>query len=394
MKVSSFEISVPQSQIDDLHRRLDQTRWSPVPDGAGWQYGIDATVLHEFCDFWRTRFDWRAAEAQINAHDHCIVDIEEGVPLHFMHVRGRGRTVLPLIVSHGWPWTFWDWHALIGPLTDPAAHGLDDALAFDLVIPSLPGFGFSQPLHRRGITAPRIADMMDRLMRRVLGYERYCAAGGDWGAFVTWELGTRYAAKLHGIYLSFPPIWHVGGVEGMAGLSYAASEAEWHAKTMRRWQNAISHLTVHSRDHMTLAFALADSPVGLAAWLLERRRNWGDGNDLFAMFDMDFLATTVSIYWYTQTIGSSMQLYAEQFRAGSASDTNYTAGPPPRIEAPTAIGVYPGELVLMPRSACESVANLQDWKVLARGGHFAPAENPQAYSAELLRVFAGPLAPR
>jgi pimeloyl-ACP methyl ester carboxylesterase len=394
MQARPFHVHIPETELDDLHRRLTCTRWSPAPRGASWEYGIDDAKLHAFVDYWRDEFDWRTVEARINALPQFEVDIAEGVPLHFTHVRGKGRRVIPLIASHGWPWSFWDWHALIGPLTDPAAHGLSDAIAFDLVVPSLPGFGFSQPLEVRGITAPVVADLFDRLMRSVLGYERYCAAGGDWGAFVTWELGTRYADHVDGIYLSFPPIWHVGGVEGMASLDYAEDEHDWHATTLQRWQSALSHLTVHSHDHMTLAYALDDSPAGLAAWLLERRRNWADGDDLFAIFDKDFLATTVSIYWFSRTIGSSMQLYAEQFRAGSTSDTNYTAGALPRIEAPTAIGVYPGELVRMPRSACEKVANLVDWNILDRGGHFAPAENPGTYASELLRVFAGPLAPR
>ena len=394
MQPVPFTVSVPQADVDDLRHRLLDTRWSPAPRGAGWEYGMDDATLRAFVDYWRDDFDWRAVESRINAFDQFLVEIEQGVPLHFLHVHGKGRKVVPLLLTHGWPWSFWDWHALIGPLTDPAAHGRDDALAFDLVIPSVPGFGFSGPLEARGVTAPRVADMLHRLMHNVLGYDRYCAAGGDWGAFVTWELGTRYFDHVDGIYLSFPPIWHVGGVEGMGQLTYSEGESDWYSKTLDRWQLALSHLTVHSHDHMTLAYALADSPVGLAAWLLERRRNWGDGHDLFGMFDLEFLATTVSIYWFTRSIGSSMQLYAEQFRAGSASDTNYSAGALPRIEAPTAIGVYPGELVLMPRSACEQVANLKDWKVLERGGHFSPAEVPESYAAELARVFAGPLASR
>ena len=392
MQCEPFRVSIPDEAIDDLRDRLRRARWSPSPVDAGWEFGMDDTVLREFVRYWRDDFDWREAERAINRFPQFMVEVEPGVPIHFVHVRGKGKTVVPLVVTHGWPWTFWDWNAQIGPLTDPAAYGLDDGIAFDLVVPSLPGYGFSTPLTARGITAPRVADLWDRLMREVLGYERYAAAGGDWGAFVTWELGTRYAGNLKGIYLSFPPLWHAGGVEGLSSLTYAGEEAGWLETTLQRWQLGISHLTVHSHDHMTLAYALADSPVGLAAWLLERRRNWADGDDLYSVFDKQFLATTVSIYWFTNTIGSSMQLYAEQFRAGAESQTNYTPGSLPRIAAPTAIGVYPGELVLMPRNACEDVANLVDWAVHAKGGHFSPSEVPETYAAELRRVFSGPLS--
>jgi hypothetical protein len=192
-----------------------------------------------------------------------------------------------------------------------------------------------------------------------------------------------------GIYLSFPPLWHAGGIEGLRPEHYAAEEAGWLEKTHKKWATAVSHLTVHSRDHQTLAWALNDSPVGLAAWLLERRRNWSDcGGDLESRYSRDFLLTTVSLYWFTQSIGSSMQLYAEQFRAGSRAADNYTvAQGPARIEAPTGIGVYPEEVALLPRSLCEKAANLRYWNVLDEGGHFAPAEVPMTYVQELRNFF-------
>jgi pimeloyl-ACP methyl ester carboxylesterase len=352
--------------------------------------------LRELVDYWIDEFDWPAQVDRINQFKQYRVDLADGVPVHFICEHGKGLQngpkPMPIILSHGWPWTFWDWHALIGPLSDPASYGGDPRDAFDVIVPSLPGFPLSTPLTRQGITAPAVADLWHHLMTNVLGYDNYSAAGGDWGSFVTWELGTRYVPNVSGVYLSFPPIWHAGGVESLRAEDYAPSEAGWLEKTHKKWDTAISHLTVHSRDHQTLAWALNDSPVGLAAWLLERRRNWSDcDGDLDSVYSKDFLLTNVCLYWFSQGIASSMQLYAEQFRAGSISADNYSqAQAPARIEAPTGIGVYPGEVALLPRKVCEQAANLVYWNVLRKGGHFAPAEVPQTYIEEL-RTFFRPL---
>jgi pimeloyl-ACP methyl ester carboxylesterase len=382
-------LETPQPVLDDLAERLRGTRWSREIGNADWDYGANGGYLREITDYWLNGFDWRAQEQAINRFEHYRVELAPGVPVHFIRKRGVGPNPVPIILSHGWPWTFWDWHAVIEPLADPGKYGGDPADAFDVIVPSLPGFALSTPLESAGVTAPRVADLWDRLMRQVLGYERYAAAGGDWGSFVTWELGTRYVDHLFGVYLSFPPIWHAGGVENLREADYAPEEAGWLAKTRRKWSTAVSHLTVHSHDHQTLAWALNDSPVGLAAWLLERRRNWSDcGGDLESRYSRDFLLTNVMLYWTTGAIASSMQLYAEQFRAGSVSESNYSqAQPPARIAAPTGIGVYPEEVALLPRKVCEKAANLVYWNVLPEGGHFAPAECPAIYVEELRTFF-------
>ena len=384
-----FRIAIPDAAIADLHRRLDATRWSPEIANGDWGYGFNGAALRDLTHYWRHGFDWRAQEAKINRFEHFRVELEPGVPVHFIRARGKGPAPIPLILTHGWPWTFWDWHKLIAPLSDPAAHGGDPRDAFDVIVPSLPGYGFSTPLTVPGITAPRVADLWHKLMREVLGYDRFAAAGGDWGSFVTWELGTRYVPDMIAIYLSFPPIWHAGGIENLRQEDYTGPEEDWLRRTLGKWESSISHLTVHSRDHQTLAWGLNDSPVGLAAWLLERRRNWSDcRGDLEGWFGRDELITNVSLYWFTQTIASSMQLYAEQFRAGSRTSDNYTGAQlPARIEAPTGIGVYPAEVSLMPRHLCEKAANVVYWNVHEAGGHFAPAEVPDAYLADLRTHF-------
>lgn len=388
-RLTPFEFVADQAALDDLRRRLQQTRWAPEISNANWEYGANGAFLRKLTEYWLNEFDWRKQEAAINRFPHYKVELAEGVPVHFIWQRGKGPNPTPLILSHGWPWTFWDWSALIEPLSDPAKFGGDPADAFDVIVPSLPGFGFSTPLARTGVTAQVVADLWRKLMVDVLGYQTFAAAGGDWGSFVTWELGTRYVPSMIGVYLSFPPIWHAGGVENLKAEDYAPEESDWLAKTQRKWETAISHLTVHSRDHQTLAWSLNDSPVGLAAWLLERRRNWSDcGGDLESRYSLDFLLTNVMIYWLTNSIGSSMQLYAEQFRAGAAAADNYTgAVAPGRIEAPTGIGVYPEEVALISRKVCERAANLIYWNVLPEGGHFAPAEVPEIYVRELRTFF-------
>jgi pimeloyl-ACP methyl ester carboxylesterase len=392
LKPEPFTIRVEQSVLDDLTQRLKRTRWSPEIANADWEYGVSGAYLRDLVVYWIDRYDWRAEEAKINRFSHYRVELSEGVPIHFIRAPGKGPTPMPLILSHGWPWTFWDWHELIGPLSDPASYGGDPKDAFDVIVPSLPGYGFSTPLGCKGITAPVVADLWHKLMHDVLGYPRFGAGGGDWGSFITWELGTRYVPSMVGVYLSFPPIWHAGGIPGLRAEDYGPDESDWLAKTHRKWTTSVSHLTVHSRDHQTLAWALNDSPVGLAAWLLERRRNWSDcKGDLESRFSRDFLLTSVMIYWVTQSIASSMQLYAEQFRAGSLSEDNYAGSSgPARIEAPTGIGVFPEEVTLISRKVCEQAANVVYWNVLDAGGHFAPSEVPNTYINEL-RTFFRPL---
>lgn len=369
--------------------RLRRTRWSPEIENSQWEYGANGAFLRDLVEYWEHGFDWRKQEIEINRYANFRLELAAGVPIHFILERGKGPAPIPLILTHGWPWTFWDWHQLIGPLTDPARYGADPADSFDVVVPSLPGYCLSTPLRRAGITAAKVADLWHVLMHDTLGYARFGAAGGDWGSFVTAELGRRYVASMHGVYLSFPPLWHAGGVDNLRSEDYSAAEAGWLEKTRRKWQTVVSHLTVHSRDHQTLAWALNDSPVGLAAWLLERRRNWSDCNgDLLSRYSRDFLLTNVCLYWFTQSIASSMQLYAEEFRAGAIAGDNFLgSGPPARIEAPTGIGVYPEEIALLPRKLCEQAANLVHWSVLPEGGHFAPAETPDIYVRELRTFF-------
>jgi pimeloyl-ACP methyl ester carboxylesterase len=377
-----FRVEVAEDELDDLRRRLRATRWADDFGNADWTYGVERGWLREMVDYWAEEFDWRAQERAINRHPQYRVEID-GVPIHFVHVRGKGPDPTPLILTHGWPWTFWDYGALIGPLTDPAAHGGDPADAFDLVLPSLPGYGFSTPLRRTGVHARGIAGLWLTLMRDVLGYERFAAGGGDWGAIVTAELGHLYPEAVLGCHLTmatYPGI----DMRALGKQPFAEDEAWMRDRLREASRITRSHATVHSVDPQTLAYALVDSPVGTAAWLWERRRAWSDcGGDILSAFDRDFLCTTASIYWLTRTIGTSLRLYHEQFNRRWAPVHDRT----PVVEAPTGVAVFPKELVLLPRSVAEEQLNLRRWSVMPDGGHFAAAEQPEAVIGELRAFF-------
>ena len=384
MKPEPFEIAIPDSALNDLRERLARSRWPKDPGNTDWRYGVPRSDLAPLVDYWRDDFDWRAQEAAMNRYRHYQTVID-GVPTHFMHVPAAGPNAIPLVMTHGWPWTFWDFRDVLGPLSNPAAYGQPDAPAFELIVPSLPGFGFSSPLDQTGIGYARTAELWDRLMREQLGFERYAAYGGDWGALVSAALGHAYAEHLIGIHESLP---------GFLGLDYAAIREEDFAEGEAGWWDQLqsiqphiaSHMAVHSLDPQTLGYALHDSPLGLAAWILERRRAWSDcEGDVERCFSKDDLLTTISLYWLTDTITSSLRFYWEN--AHHPWQPSHSRQPP--CEAPTAIAVFPRDTVLVPRRLAERHAKIERWTVMPRGGHFAPAEQPELLVDDLRAFFAG-----
>jgi pimeloyl-ACP methyl ester carboxylesterase len=310
-----FRIAIPDARLEDLEQRLRRVNWPRDLANDDWRYGTNGAYLRELVDYWIEGYDWRAQERALNAFDHFRVQID-GVPIHFVHAKGRGPDPLPIVLTHGWPWTFWDVHRVIGPLCDPAAHGGDPADAFDVVVPSLPGFVFSTPLEKPGVNWWRTADLWVSLMRDTLGYERFAAHGGDWGALVTMQLGHKYEDLLVGIHLSnaFPMLvfagerpWSIG--EAAAGVAPGSALRPQAVAWERKFA---SHIAVHVLDPQTLAYALHDSPVGLCAWILERRRAWGDcRGDVESRFSKDHLLTTMMLYWLTDSFVTSVRYYYE-----------------------------------------------------------------------------------
>jgi pimeloyl-ACP methyl ester carboxylesterase len=315
------------------------------------------------------------------AHYQAIID---GLPIHFVYERGRGPAPMPLVLTHGWPWTFWDYEQLIGPLSDPVAFGGDAGDAFDVIIPSLPGTAFSSPLRRAGIGVLATAELWLQLMRNTLGYDRFAAGGGDSGAFVTARLGHAHPDHIIGIHLNFPATVTMAALGSVRPDDYSPDERHWLADLSAQARGTVAHMAVHVEDPQTLAAALNDSPAGLAAWMVERRRNWSDcDGDVERRFSKDQLLTSVSLYWLTGTFHTSVRFYAESFR----KPWPLVHGRQPPIEAPTAVAVFPRELVRVPRRFMERQANVARWTVMPRGGHFAPAEEPELMVEDLRAFF-------
>lgn len=379
-----FTIAVPESALTALRSRLRQTRLPDDHSNDDGGYGLPRDWLAEMIDYWSTSYDWRDHERQLNAVPQFRVVIDD-IPVHFQWVRGVGARTIPLVLSHGWPWTFWDWNGVLGPLTDPAAHGIDSDVAFDVVVPSLPGFGFSSPL-RRPMGCRDVAELWNTLMRSVLGYERYAAVGGDWGGKVTGELAQLHPEHLIGAYSTLQTI--PGVTPSLDGAGRFAADEQWMAEQMAAARPTVtSHLEVHRRDPQTLAYALNDSPAGLAAWIWERRRNWRDPGTLHDVAaDRDFLCTTASIYWFTQTIGTSMRFYRDNFGERIPAPLP-RSGPAP---TPVGFGITPKDVLYMPRAEAEEHVNLTHWSVLPRGGHFSAYEIPDELARDI-HAFVGAL---
>ncbi|HEV8711845.1 MAG TPA: epoxide hydrolase [Candidatus Binatia bacterium] len=275
MRKEPFTVAISEETLTDLHERLAKTRWSGDFANPGWEYGTNRDYLKSLVDYWLHGYDWRKHEREMNAFSHYQTTIED-VPIHFIHEPGKGPKPMPLILSHGWPWTFWDFHKVIRPLADPAAFGGDPRDAFDVVVPSLPGYGFSTPLTKPGINFWRTADLWVTLRQEVLGYQKFAAQGGDWGALITAQLGHKYADRLIGCHMNLmaPLNVFLGGMPEAS--EYGPEEKGWHEKNMHFFAAESGYSALQATKPQTVAYALNDSPVGLCSWILEKRRTWSD----------------------------------------------------------------------------------------------------------------------
>ena len=382
MAGEQFKIDISDSVIEDLKARLSRTRWPDELPDTGWDYGSNLEYVKELVEYWRTTFDWRAQEDLINSFSHFKTEVD-GLGIHFIHQKGKGPNPMPLVVTHGWPGTFFEMHKIIPLLSDPGSHGGDPDDSFDVVVPSMPGYGFSSHTNKRGLDVLSIGDLWAKLMSENLGYKKFGAQGGDWGASVTAQLGFAHGDKVTGIHSTSVtrPTPYMGS--GSRALSDAEREllqkrADWQAA-----EGGYSH--IQGTKPQTLSYGLNDSPAGLAAWIIEKYRTWSDcGGDVEKRFTKDELLTTITIYWVTQSIGSSTKLYYETLR----KPWDLKEGE--KIEVPCGIAVFPAEISVPPREWAERSYNVQQWTVMPAGGHFAALEEPDRL-VEDVRNFFRPL---
>lgn len=382
--VRPFRIDVPQHQIDDLHQRLRQTRWPDDVDNGDWRYGFNRNYLQQLVRYWLDEYDWRTQEAAINRFPQFIVDID-GVPIHFIHVRGKGNRPRPLILSHGYPWTFWDFRKLIEPLTDPVAHGGNADDAFDVVIPSLPGYVFSTPL-QSGVDFVRTADLWVKLMRDVLGYDKFAAHGGDWGSLITSQLGHKYSEYLLGIHLvmAVPIDVHTKGFP--TADMYGAGEEGWFEYNLRMLTDGSGYSAVQTTRPQTVAYAMSDSPAGLCAWIVEKSREWSDcGGNVETRFTKDDLLNKVMLYWVSNSYVSAARYYCDAAR----NPWQPSHDRQPMVQAPTALLLFLHDNLRMPRRWIEQTYNVKRLNYSESGGHFSPMEEPQRVIDDIRTFFAG-----
>jgi pimeloyl-ACP methyl ester carboxylesterase len=380
--IKPFTVSIPQHILDDLQERLAHVRWPDEIEQAKWALGADLSYMKDLVDYWRTRFDWRQQENQINSFKNFRLEVD-GFGVHFIHERGKGPNSLPLVITHGWPGSFVEMLKIIPALVDPAAHGGDECDSFDVVVPSMPGYGFSDRPSQGGMNVFRIADLWVRLMNE-LGYQRFAAQGGDWGASVATCLGLEHAESLIGIHLNYIPGSFKPFIDaGSRPLSNEEKSFLEDAETWYQAEGAYGH--VQKTKPQTLAYALNDSPVGLAAWIVEKFRDWGDcDGEVERRFSKDELLTNIVIYWVSETINSSMRLYHE----GSKRPVHFQPGQ--FVNVPVGVTRFGKEAPFPPKAWVERGYNIQRWTEFPLGGHFAAMEEPELL-VEDIRAFFRPL---
>ena len=380
--IHPFTLAVAESAIDDLRARLDRVRWpdeAPPEQGAPWAYGSSLAFMRELAHDWRHRYDWRATEAGLNAWPQYRTRID-GIDLHFLHVPGKGpdASKRALLLSHGWPGSVLEFLKLVPRLTDPAAFGGDARDAFTLVVPSLPGYTLSFAEHQPRKGLAEIGAIFDTLMTERLGYPRYAAQGGDWGSFITAWLGANRAPHLAGIHLNMLPLRRDPAA---FGDNPSPAEVRYVQALQHFMKEEAGYQAIQGTRPQTLAFALADSPIGLAAWFAEKYRAWTDNQgDPREALSMDEMLGNLSLYWFTGCIGSSFWPYYARLH-----------GPWPiqgRVEVPTGYAAFPREILQPPReAAARQFTDIRRWSTMPRGGHFAAWEQPDALAGEIRGFF-------
>ena len=383
-EIEAFRISIPQADLDDLAERLARTRWPASLPGTAWERGVPVGYLRELAEYWRHGFDWRAAEARLNSYRQYTTEIDSQ-KIHFLHVRSPEPNATPLLLIHGWPGSIVEFLHVIGPLSDPRRHGDPGAPAFDLVIPSLPGFGFSGWVTEPGWNSRRIAAAFAELMRR-LGYERYGAQGGDFGAFVAPDLGRVDAEHLVGVHVNAATMGFVpfGDIPEAELATFTPTEKE----RLQRMQNYLTegngYFQIQSTRPQTLSYGLTDSPAGQLAWIVEKFKEWTNSGHALPedAISRDEILTDVSVYWFTGTAGPAANVtYYESMHSG---DWPYPSG------VPTGVAVFAEDIAI--RRYAEQANNIVHWSDFETGGHFAALETPDLLVQDVRTFFAPLLA--
>jgi pimeloyl-ACP methyl ester carboxylesterase len=367
--VNPFQINVSQSVLDDLSNRIRHTRWPETGEDAGWAYGTDPRYLKELLTYWDENYDWRKQEEELNKYPQFTTAID-GIAIHFVQAKGKNKNSRPLLLIHGWPDSFYRFHKIISMLSE-GEH------SFDLVIPSIPGFGFSG---HRAVNSDVTAGIFHRLMTDTLGYEQYFIAGGDMGSVIAKSMANQFPGEVKAIHIT-----DVGYPTGQEDWSVMTPAEQEFGQMIQHWfftEGAFN--MIQATKPQSLSYGLNDSPAGLAGWIIEKFNSWSDNNgNIENSFSKDELLTNIMIYWVSQTIDSSVKTYAENARAA------YTGGlkSSQKVTVPTGVSLFPGE-AQFPKEWAERMVNLVSYKKLDKGGHFAPMELPYVYAVELSNFFS------
>jgi pimeloyl-ACP methyl ester carboxylesterase len=387
-EIEEFRVSIPQADLDDLADRLARTRWpSSLPGaawdrgapGAGWERGVPVGYLRELAEYWRDGFDWRAQEARLNSYPQYTTRID-GQKIHFLHVKSPEPDATPLLLLHGWPGSVVEFTRVIGPLSDPRSHGDGSAPAFDLVIPSLPGFGFSGPVTEPGWGSRRIAGALAELMAR-LGYERYGAQGGDFGAFVAPDLGRVDPGHVIGVHVNAATMGFIpfGDIPEQDLATFSPAEKERAQRLQGFLAEGNGYFQIQATRPQTLSYGLTDSPAGQLAWIVEKFKEWTNTGHALPedAIPRDEILADVSVYWFTGTAGSTANLYYESMHSGDW---------PTPSQVPTGVAVFAEDIAI--RRYAERANNIVHWSDFGTGGHFAALETPGLLVQDIRTFFA------
>ena len=372
MTIQPFSANVPQKVLDDLKSRLQHVRWPDEVAGSGWAYGSNLAYMKELSNYWLNNFDWRRIENEINQYPNFKAEID-GHQIHFLHIKGKGKTSVPLIITHGWPGSFVEMLKLIPLLTN------DTEFSFDLVIPSIPGFGYSEKIAREGVDSAYVAGLWHQLMHG-LGYEKYAAQGGDIGSGVSSWMALQHPERMIGIHLNYIPGSYKPYIPEGETLS---DEIKNFQKLAGVWMTKEgAYAQIHATKPITVAYGLNDSPIGLAAWIIEKFYSWSDNRgNIENVFSKDELLANITLYWITETISSSVRMYnANSKRPFALAKYEF-------VRVPLAVAKFPKELPTPPRSYITKGFNLQQWTEMPAGGHFAAMEKPELLAKDITKFF-------